>query len=82
MIISPKAEDAASSDEDMRTLYAQLSVAHPDMRKVASIAHKRGCGYVALSDGIWPEVPITELGYELIFETDGCRLYREVNTSR
>ncbi len=78
-IISPKAEDAASPDEDMRTLYAQLSVVHPDMRKVASIAHRRGCGYVVLADGIWPEVPITDMGYELIFETEGCRLYREVN---
>ncbi len=78
-MICPQETDADSPDEDMRTLYAQLGVVHPDMRKVAAIAHRMDIKYVALSDGIWPDVPITDLGYELIMETDGCRLYREVS---
>ncbi len=77
-IISPGQEDTSSSDEDIRTIAIQLYQVHPDMKKVASAAHRKGCGYVVLSDGIWPDVPITEFGYELLFETDGCRVYREV----
>lgn len=58
----------------------ELSKTHPDMKKVAQAAHKCGCEYVVISSDIWPEVPITEFGYELMYETDGCVVYKEVKT--
>ncbi len=77
--ISPEAGDESSADEDKRILLTELSKIHPDMKKVAAIAHGSGCAYVALSDGTWQDIPITDLGYELVLETKGCRLYREVS---
>ncbi len=79
-VVSPDEDDAYLADEDMRTLYTQLIKVHPDMKKVASGAHRMECGYVILSDGIWQDIPLTDLGYELIYETEGCRVYREVRT--
>ena len=79
-VVSPGDEDSDLADEDMRTLYAQLIKVHPDMKKVAASAHRKGCGYIVLSDGIWQDIPLTRFGYELIYETEGCRVYREVRT--
>ncbi len=61
-------------------LNAELSKTHPDMKKVAQAAHECNCEYVVISSDIWPEVPITEFGYELMYETDGCVVYKEVKT--
>ena len=64
------------SDESV--IRAELNDIHPDMKKVTQIAHSKGFSYVILPTDVWPDVPITKCGYELILENDGCRLYREV----
>ena len=80
MYEEPANGDSALLDEDERTVYIQLSDVHPDMKKITSIAHRYGCGYIVLSNGIWPDVPVTSCGYELLYGTDSCSVYREVRT--
>lgn len=58
----------------------ELAKLHPDMQKVAETAHECNCEYVVISSEIWPEIPITKFGYELMYETDGCVVYKEVKT--
>ena len=67
-------------DEEEGILRKELESIYPDIKKVASIAHRAGCGYVVLPSGIWPKVQITDCGYELMLDCDGCRVYREVKT--
>ncbi len=74
----PVYDDDSLSDEDRRILDAELESIHPDMKKIASIAHGSGCGYVVLPDSMWPDIPITKLGYEVMAECGGCTVYREV----
>ena len=76
----PENEDASELGEDERTLYLQLQMDNPDMKKIAGTAHRIGCGYVVLSEDLWSEFPITRFGYELMRECDGCLVYREVNS--
>ncbi len=64
------------SDESV--IRTELDGIHPDMKKIAGIAHREGFEYVVLPVDIWPEIPITKCGYELVLENEGCRLYREV----
>ncbi len=78
----PCENDLSGLDEEEWILYTELSTSHPDMKRVAAIAGKRGCDFVVLSNDLWPQVPITDCGYELILETDGCSVYREVKTPR
>ncbi len=66
--------------EDAWIVYTELGKVHPDMKKVALHARAMDCRYVILSDGIWPEFPITSFGYEKIFEGSRCSVYREVST--
>ena len=75
-------DDPETSGSDRQTLTEQLESIRPDMEKVTGIAHKRGCTYAVIPDGIWPEVPIDKCGYELMIDCDGCNVYREVKTSR
>ena len=75
-------DDPAMTGEDRQTLMTQLDSIRPDMKKVTGIAHKLGCTYAVIPDGIWPEVPIEKCGYELMLDCDGCNVYREVKTSR
>ena len=77
-------EDAAASkaailDEDQRIAFDEFSKIHPDMRKVASAAKRKGCGYVVTPVGMWPDIPITRFGFEVMTENDGYIVYREVN---
>ena len=58
----------------------ELAKLHPDMQKVAEAAHECNCEYVVISSEIWPEIPITKFGYELMYETEGCVVYKEVKT--
>ncbi len=60
--------------------YNELDKNTPDMGKIAKAAHECGCDFVVLSRDIWPEKPITEYGYELIYETDDSVVYKEVKT--
>ncbi len=60
--------------------YAELSGVHPDMRIVSDEARRAGCEYVVLSKGLWPELPISRFGYDLIYENDSCEVYREVKS--
>ena len=76
----PIFEDPSLKDADKEVLRTELDDIRPDMKKITSIAKRAGCRYVLLPDGIWPEVPITKCGYELVEECDGCRLYREVRS--
>lgn len=73
-------DETAITDEDDRTLLAELSKNSPDMKKVARIAHKKGCKYVVLAADLWPDIAITEFGYEKMSETGECTVYREVET--
>ncbi len=75
----PEGNDPSTLDEDGIILYTELERSSPDMKKVASVAKRRGCEYVVLSDDIWPEVPITKCGYDVFCEYDGCRVYKEVS---
>ncbi len=67
----------STADTDM--LSEELSKLRPDMRKITAVSKRCGCRFVLLPDGIWPEVPITRCGYELMAEYDGCSVYREVD---
>ena len=60
--------------------YNELEKVHPDMKKVAEAAHECNCDFVVISSDLWPEVPITRYGYEAVYETDSCVVYKEVNT--
>ena len=75
-------EDGVSSilDEDERTVYMQLSDVHPEMKKVAAIAHKTGCRYIVMSKSIWPDIPVTSCGYKVYYDTSTCCVYKEVRT--
>ena len=76
----PVYNDPSLKDADKELLRTELDDISPDMKKITSIAKRAGYGYVLLPEGIWPEVPITKCGYELVDEYNGCRLYREVKT--
>ncbi|MBR6159597.1 MAG: hypothetical protein IKQ40_04780 [Lachnospiraceae bacterium] len=78
MYDDPYGDDLSFDDEDKWTAYTQLSVLHPDMKKVASAAKRSGCTYVVLSNDIWPEVPVTDFGYETFIKGDMFTVYREV----
>lgn len=67
-------------DEDDMIIRIELSKTSPDMKKVARIAHLKGCRYVVLTDDCWPDTPITDLGYEELAQCKGCTVYREVST--
>ena len=71
-------DEGGAFDKDTGVLFAELEKIDPDMNKVASIAHRRKVRYVVLSNGIWPKIPITKLGYETFYETPSCTVYREV----
>lgn len=58
----------------------ELDKHQPDMKIIARKAHECKCDYVVISSDIWPEVPITKYGYDLVFETEGCAVYKEVMT--
>ncbi len=75
-------DDPGMTGSDRQILMDQLDSIRPDMKKVTAIAHKQGCTYAVIPDGIWPEVPIDRCGYELMVDCDGCNVYREVKTSR
>ncbi len=66
--------------EGVSEAHRELSDSHPDMRRVAQCARRTGCKYVVLSAGLWPDVPITRFGYELLYENENCLVYREVGT--
>ena len=80
MYEEPEKGDISGMNEDESCVYTELSKVHPDMRKVVLAARRNGCTYVVLSDGIWPDIPITQCGYELVREGGGSLLYREVKT--
>ena len=67
---------------DESAIRSELDIIHPDMKKISNIAHRNGFGYVLLPADIWPEVPITKCGYELVLDYGGCSLYREVRDPR
>ena len=58
----------------------ELEKIHPDMKKVAEAAQECNCDFVVLSRDLWPQVPISRYGYEPVYETDGCIVYKEVKT--
>lgn len=58
--------------------HKELSDVHPDMRIIANDAKRNGCEYVVLSKGLWPDLPLSKFGYELIYNGDLCEVYREV----
>lgn len=58
----------------------ELEKIHPDMKKVAEAARECNCDFVVLSRDLWPQVPISRYGYEPVYETDGCIVYKEVKT--
>ena len=66
--------------EDEDAGLTELEKIHPDLGKVAKAAKRKDAGYVLLSKGIWPEMPMDRYGYALIFENDTCAVYREVST--
>lgn len=76
----PAHREAAWMNEYERNAYTELGKVHPDMKKVAEAARGCECGYVVLSNDIWPDVPLTKYGYEIIYETEMCSVYREVET--
>ncbi|MCR5673755.1 MAG: hypothetical protein K6F87_08600 [Lachnospiraceae bacterium] len=80
MYEEPRNGDTASLNEDERTAYMQLGNIHPEMKKVAAAAHRSGCGYIVMSNDIWPDVPPTACGYKVLCETPSCTVYREVTT--
>ena len=80
MYEDPAGGDPSSLDEDAMKAYTELGKNDPDMRKLAAIAERNDCVYVILSKDLWPEKPITRYGYELVFENEGCGVYREVMT--
>ncbi len=77
-LIAADTDEGGAFDKDTGVLFAELEKIDPDMNKVASIAHRRKVRYVVLSNGIWPKIPITKLGYETFYETPSCTVYREV----
>ena len=80
MYEEPEGGDLSGLDEDSWNAYTELSIVHPDMKKVAMAAHRKGCTYVLLSDPLWPEKPITQYGYEPFYEGVSCCVYREVKS--
>ncbi len=66
-------------DEDQRTAFEELSKVHPDMRKVASAARRKGCRYVVTPVGMWPDIPITGFGFDVMAENGAYIVYREVS---
>lgn len=72
--------DITSFDEDERVAFGELSDVHPDMKKVSLSARRAGCTYIVTSRDIWPEIPLTKFGYELMYENDNCLVYKEVTT--
>ena len=69
----------ASNAGDEAVIAFELAKKSPDMRKVASAAHRQGCSYAVLPDDIWPDEPITKFGYELFAECQDCIVYKEVS---
>ena len=70
--------DGILDGSDENAIRSELDIIHPDMKKISNIAHRNGFVYVLLPADIWPEVPITKCGYELVLDYGGCSLYREV----
>ena len=80
MYEDPEGGDLSRYDEETAGVITELQKVSPDMKKVAAAARRCGCGYVILSTDLWPAKPITGYGYDLIFESDTCVVYREVKT--
>lgn len=62
------------------SVYEELTKHSPDMKLIAKAAHEGDCDILVLSKDMWPAVPVTKYGYELIYETDMCSVYKEVRT--
>ena len=60
--------------------YNELKKIHPDMKKVAEAAHECNCDFIVISSDLWPEVPITRYGFEPVYETGSCIVYKEVKS--
>lgn len=70
--------DVSEYDEDVQKAYLELSKVHPDMEAVADSAVDTGCKYVIVKTGLWPEIPISEYGFETVFENEGYVVYKYV----
>lgn len=77
-------EDPANKDierlpDELKATYVELSEIYPDMRTVARTAHKYDCEYIVIMrESYWPEVPLTDLGYEIIAGSGRWDVYKEV----
>ena len=67
--------DVSGFDEITQKAYTELTKAHPDMSAVADAAIEAGSRYVILKTGIWPRVPLSEFGFNLIYENEGFTVY-------
>lgn len=76
----PARGDSTLLPEEERVIYDQLAAHHPNTRKLTIAAKKRGCTYLLFSDGTWPDVPVEQYGYEILFQNDRCTVYKEVTT--
>lgn len=79
MYTDPFCKDVTELGEDARNAYTELDRTHPDMKKIAQLARKNGCGYVIVSDKMWPEFPLTYYGFESIYDDGNCTVYKEVS---
>lgn len=80
----PVLGDVSDYTEELREAYTELEKIYPDNRKIARAARKHDMRYIVIEDGAyWPEIPFTDLGYELLGTGDNWLVYvdaKEVTT--
>ena len=73
----PRIQDVSDYDEEDREAYLALDNKHPDMKKVSDSAKANGSDYIVLvTGGYWPDVPLTEFGYDLFAQVGGFDIYK------
>jgi len=74
----PKLGNVEDYQEEDRLAYTELTKSYPDMSKVVKSAQKNNCDYIILKSNIyWPQVPLTELGYDFVGEYGEFSLYKK-----
>lgn len=73
----PTLQDVSDFDKEDREGYLELSNKHPDMKKVSDAAKANKSSYIVLvTDGYWPDVPLTEFDYDLFAQVGGFDIYK------
>lgn len=75
--------DVVRVPDEYKEAYLELCKTYPDMRIVARAARNANCKYiVVLEDAYWPQIPLTELSYEVVGGSGGFVIYEDMEGAK